>query len=94
MKLILIALLILLPACAAQPPQVIEHTVVQTVDVPVLTKETAPDELMTCGSNLPAPAVVDAPGGLQIPDNQVDALTGLIGNLAKCITAWRVWASP
>ena len=92
MRLFLLALALLLPACASDP-KVVTRTV--RVDVPVVTKATPPPELASRYRPDPMPIFVapdDPSARASLTAEGIDALWVLIADLVARDAAWRAWA--
>lgn len=86
-----VLVLICLCGCATQAtPE--PRIITQRVEIPVQVRRDVPGELLVCTDHLPIPMLEDAPGGLFIPFDQIPKFTQMIGGLARCDAAWRVWA--
>jgi hypothetical protein len=88
----LVVALSALSACAT--PRTPEPRIVtQRVEIPIEVRREVPGDLATCTDHLPIPQLEDAPGGVLVPFAEIPKLTQMIGMLARCDAAWRVWAA-
>lgn len=86
----LIALSLLLSACASEP-----KVVYKRVEVPIPVRAKAPPELMRCTKNLPVPVFEDcATGYVCLNADQQESLVILLDRLDRCLSGWEEWAKP
>lgn len=90
----ILILALMVPGCASEP-KVITRTV--RVDVPIITKATAPPELVARYRPDPMPIFVapdDPNARASLTKEGIDALWVMIADLVARDAAWQAWATP
>lgn len=83
---------LILTGCATTCEPVVQ---IQRVEIPVAVARAAPDNLLQCSANLPAPSFIspiDKHAVIALDPPNVGKLKQLAARQVQCDSAWRAWA--